>query len=125
LKILDTNILIDLSRDDEKILTYLEKVEKEEICYISIITKLELLQGCRNKKELNHLKKFLLRFRLVQLDNLISERSSLLMEKYNLSHGLLILDAMIAATCIEMKAELITRNTKDFKFIEGLKSFSI
>ena len=125
MKILDTNILIDLSRDDEKILTYLEKVEKEEICYISIITKLELLQGGRNKKELNHLKKFLLRFRLVQLDNLISERSSLLMEKYNLSHGLLILDAMIAATCIEMKAELITRNTKDFKFIEGLKSFSI
>ncbi|MBK6605018.1 MAG: PIN domain-containing protein [Leptospiraceae bacterium] len=60
MKILDTNILIDLSRDDEKILTYLEKVEKEEICYISIITKLELLQGCRNKKELNHLKNLFL-----------------------------------------------------------------
>lgn len=125
MKVLDTNILIDLSRNDEKILAYLEKFEKEESFYISIITKLELIQGCRNKKELSHLKKFLLRFQLIQIDSLISEKSSLLMEKYNLSHGLMILDAIIAASCIETGAELITRNIKDFKFVEGLKSFSI
>jgi predicted nucleic acid-binding protein len=46
------------------------------------------------------------------------------MEKYKLSHGLLIPDAIIAATAITYDLKLFTYNIKDFIFISGIRLFS-
>jgi len=43
-----------------------------------------------------------------------------LLEKYTLSHHLLILDALIAATVIENKLTLVTGNYKHFSMIKKL-----
>ncbi len=56
----------------------------------------------------------------VQIDAAISERAIHLIEKYKLSHGLEIPDAIIAATSVEYEIPLFTYNVKDFDFIPKL-----
>ena len=58
------------------------------------------------------------------LNSLTSEISSKgveLIEKYALSHGLRIPNALIAATCICNDVELVTRNLRHYQYISGLK----
>jgi predicted nucleic acid-binding protein len=43
-----------------------------------------------------------------------------LLRQYRLSHGLLIADALIAATCLAHSTPLLTKNQRDFRFIAGL-----
>jgi len=44
---------------------------------------------------------------------------------YSLSHKLSIPDAIIAATALHYDIELYTYNTKDFRFIEGIKLYEV
>lgn len=44
-----------------------------------------------------------------------------LLQQYRLSHGLLIADALIAATAIETKFPLISKNQRHYRFIENLQ----
>ena len=121
LLLVDTDILIDVSKN---ILTAVNRLIKEEQNHslgISTITKMELIVGCRNKSELRIVDKFLSRFELIKIDAEINEIAIRLLKTYRLSHGLLIADAFIAATSIAHQAMLLTKNQKDFKFIDGLK----
>lgn len=119
--IIDTDILIDVGRRIDKAVFFLERIEKESISMVSIITQMELIVGCRNKKELNNLDKFLSRFEIVHLDKSVTDKGIELLRKYRLSHGLLIADALIAATAIINGVFLTTKNQTDYKFIEELK----
>lgn len=115
--LIDTDILIDISRG---IITAIERLKKEELSHqlsISIVTKMELIIGCRNKRELDNLNKFFQRFYLIHINNNISNQASELIEKYYLSHGLLIADALIAATAISFNIPLLSKNQKDSRFI--------
>jgi hypothetical protein len=46
------------------------------------------------------------------------------MTTYCLSHGLLIADALIAATAIALNLPLLSKNQRDYRFIEGLNLLS-
>ncbi len=121
LLLVDTDILIDVSRN---ILTAVNRLIKEDQNYtlaISTITKMELIVGCRNKSELRILDKFLNRFELIKINDEINDTAVNLLRNYRLSHGLLIADSFIAATSLAHHAILLTKNQKDFRFIEGLK----
>jgi len=85
---------------------------------------MELIVGCRDKTELQILTKFLNRFQILNLNEQISATAVELLNRYRLSHGLLIPDALIAATAIETGEHFITGNKKDFRFISGLKLLS-
>ena len=67
---------------------------------ISVITYLELVVGCRNKREQREAQKLPTRFNLLHINDFISAQAKELVEKYFLSHGLLIPDALIAATAL-------------------------
>ncbi len=81
---------------------------------------MEMIIGCRNKKELTLLENFFQRFEILSLDNRISDTATELLKTYRLSHGLLIADALIAATAIVNGTQLISKNQKDYRFIEQL-----
>jgi Predicted nucleic acid-binding protein, contains PIN domain len=81
---------------------------------------MELLIGCRNKNELQNLEQFLLHFIIISLNQSISYRATQLLRHYNLSHNLLIPDALIAATSIELGIPLLSKNQRDYKFITEL-----
>jgi predicted nucleic acid-binding protein len=63
---------------------------------------------------------FLGRFQIIRISERISDRAVDLLKQYRLSHGLLIADAMIAATAIASKVQLISKNQRDYRFIDDL-----
>ncbi len=124
LTIVDTDILIDVSRNDEHAVDLLLNLENTSQLAISAITQAELIVGCRNKTELNVLHGFLHRFQILQISEAISERGLDLLTQYNLSHGLLIPDALIAATALILDHPFVTKNQRDFRFISDLNLLS-
>jgi len=118
--IVDTDILIDAGRQIPEAVEYLGSREAASTLAVSSVTQMELIVGCRNKRESEDLEKFLRRFRILPLTSDISDMAVSLLSQYNLSHGLLIADALIAATAITYSEQLATKNQRDFRFIDGL-----
>jgi len=120
----DTDIIIELYRNNEQIIAELKIIGEENIA-ISVITAGELFFGALNKKELKQIEKDIKCLDLKLIDNEISKMFYNLMLEYSLSHKISIPDAFIASTAIVHDLELFTLNVKHFKFIKGLKLYSI
>lgn len=119
--IIDTDVLIDAGRGFHEAVECLEKISALYQMAISSVTSMELIVGCRNKTELQNLDRFLCQFRMIRIDEQISEMAVNLLKTYRLSHGLLIPDALIAATALVTDTQFVTKNQKDYRFIDGLK----
>ena len=115
--ILDTNILIEILKNNPDTI---KEVEKYTQHYISSITKMELFYGARDKKELEQLNEFVSLFTILPLSENISKLAENLVYKYAKSHTLDIPDALIAATSLTTKYKLFTYNKKDFKYIDNI-----
>ena len=120
LTIMDSDILIDVARGDRDAINCLLQIERTSVLAISTVTEMELIVGCRNKTELKALEKFLRRFQILKISDRISKSAVDLLKQYFLSHGLLIADALIAATAIVHNEPFITKNQRDYRFIKGL-----
>jgi predicted nucleic acid-binding protein len=118
--VIDTDILIDVARGISEAAASLQQLEQNECLAISVITQMELLVGCRNKKETNALERFLSKLQVLYINEAISDLAVTLLRKYRLSHGLLIPDALIAATALYNDCSFITKNQRDYRFINGL-----
>jgi predicted nucleic acid-binding protein len=118
--LVDTDILIDVSRNIKEAIDCLAAIEEMHTPMVSVVTQMELLVGCRNKLELQKTAEFLKRFHLIKLNENISEIALNLLIKYRLSHGLLIPDALIAATALHIEQSFISKNQRDYCFISNL-----
>jgi predicted nucleic acid-binding protein len=119
--LIDSDILIDVGRNIKTAIARLEEERKTSMTAISSVTQMELIVGCRNKTELKHLDVFLEDFEIINLNYEMNNLAIDLLKEYRLSHGLLIADCLIAATSIALNIPLLTKNQKDFKFIQNLK----
>jgi len=117
--LVDSCIFIDIFRGNADLYGDLFKQK----VFLNSIVYMELIQGSRDKIELEKIDKFLKDFKLLPITQKISEKSMELMKMYSISHGLLIPDALIAATAITQNLPLWTLNQKDFKFIRDLVLF--
>ena len=113
----DTTVIIEHSRGDTKAKEFLFKA----FPYISTVTIAELIQGVRNTEELRRVQKIGKALVQIHIHTSISQKAIQLLAQFHLSHGLLYLDALIAATAIEKNLTLVTDNIKDFHFIKSLK----
>jgi hypothetical protein len=118
----DTNIFISWFKGEEETISELKSIGLNNILAPSI-TIMELFQGVRNKTERTKLKNKLRSYNIIHNNDISSKIAIELIEKYNLSHGLLIPDAIIAATALTFNLKLFTYNRKDFQFIPGLKLY--
>ena len=121
LTLVDTDILIDAGMEIREAVESLDALQNTYALVVSVITQMELIVGCRNKTELRKMEQFLGRFQVIPIDEQISGIAVALLQKFRLSHGLLIPDALIAATPKGLDAELISKNQRDYQFIENLK----
>ena len=89
---------------------------------MSVVTYMELAQGCRNKTELKQFKKALQLCKAViePLDEATSVLAAQLIDAYALSQNLRVADALIAATAMTRSLRLLTGNGKHFSKIDGL-----
>ena len=116
----DTNIFIEVFRQNAVIRAELEKICRNNIA-VSDITLGELFYGAINKAELTVISNDLSQISVLHINEEISQMAVNMVEQYCLSHKLDINDAIIAATAIYHNMELFTLNVKDFKFIHNIK----
>ena len=117
--LLDTNILIEILKGNEKTIQKIQSFSEE--LTISSISVMELYYGAMNKTELNKLEKFTSLFKIVQINEKISKTAVQLVKSYAKSHNLDIPDSLIASTCLTNDYLLFTYNLKDFKYIDEIK----
>ena len=115
----DTCILIDYLKGVVDIQQKLSKDRKQGLG-MSSVTYMELMVGALNKREAGIIKKAFSDFEIVEISEAISTRARNLVENYAKSHGLLLPDALIAASALELQIPLYTANIRDFRFIPDL-----
>ena len=105
--LVDTDVMIWHLRGHPKATQQLDALPK---LTISAVTWLELLQGFRNRAELQAVQKSLemRHAERLPLTPAITERAVSLMEALALSHGLQMGDALIAATALEHRLPVLT-----------------
>ncbi|HHE64395.1 MAG TPA: type II toxin-antitoxin system VapC family toxin [Bacteroidetes bacterium] len=118
--IIDTDVLIWYMRGNKKAYNLIEGLSS---FYISVITYMELVQGMRNKNELNELRKALRTWntKILYVTEEISSKAMFFLEKHYLSHSLEIADSLIAATSISSALPLLTGNDKHYKILSDLE----
>jgi predicted nucleic acid-binding protein len=119
--LVDSDSVIDVSRNVREAIGYLRHKSEEFTLVISSITQMELLVGCRNKTEQRQLERFLHPFPILPLNEAIADQAVGLLRQYRLSHGLLMPDALIAATARVNATPLATMNQRDYRFIAGVQ----
>ena len=118
--IIDTDVLIWYLRGNKNA----QKVINANIPFkISVINYMELLQGLRDKKEYRTLQKYLKDWsiEIIQINENISSRAMFYVEDYCLSHSMELGDAIIAATTLEYRENLLTANEKHYRFIPNIQ----
>jgi len=121
-KLLDTTVLVDVIRKEEAALDYIDSTRKAESSLpLSIVTKMELIVGCRDKAEVQKMEKLLADYDVLDVTPLISRKAYELIVRFSKSHGMAIPDALITATALVENAVLVTSNVRHFSMIDGLR----
>lgn len=120
----DTNIFIEIYRDNEVIVQAIKQIGQENLV-VSDVTCAEFFFGARNKKELQAISKDLEKLEVLPVNTFISTMAVKLVKDYSLSHKLALPDAIIGATAIYHGLQLYTLKVNDFIFLEDLKLFSL
>ena len=118
----DTDVIIEYMKGNKAAKKEILEIGIENIA-VSSVSLMELFYGALNKRELNKIKKALNSFKIIHVDTRISNKAVELIEKYCKSRGLEPPDALIGATAIVGNIELFTYNSRDFKFIDGLRLY--
>ncbi len=116
--VIDTDIFIDFLRGVKASRDFIRgQLASGEVTAFSAITETELISGkvCEDREKREEILDILSLHTKVIVDNSIA----LLAGDLRRVHGLSVTDAIIAATAIQTKSKLATRNIKDFERIEG------
>ena len=117
--LIDTDVLIWYLRGNKKAYSVIDAQEGFEI---SAVTYMELVQGMRDKNELQKMRKALteLDITMLAINESITSRAMVIVEENYLSSSVELADALIAATAIDHGLDLLTGNAKHYKVIKNL-----
>jgi predicted nucleic acid-binding protein len=115
--LIDTNVFSRIFTGDADVKRYVETLDAA----VDTVVYVECLQGSKSNREKRVVESYLARFELYPLTPDVSARTISLIRTYSNSHGLLLADALIAATCLAHDLTVVTYNVNDFHFIHGLK----
>lgn len=118
--IIDTDVLVWYMKGNEK--AY-EIIENTNTFYISVVTYIELVQGMRNKNELNNLRKALRGWstQILYISEEVSAKAMFYVEQHFLSHSMQLADALIGATAITYGFPILTANDKHYKVLQDIQ----
>ena len=117
--LVDTDVLVWYMRGNEKAKKVIKNLES---FFISVVSYIELVQGLRNKKEMNALRNSLKGWnaKIIYINEEISIKAMFLVEQYYLSHSILLADALVGATAVIYGQPLLTANTKHYNIIKNI-----
>jgi len=118
--IIDTDVLIWYLKGNEKAYKVIENLN---IFFISVVTYMELVQGMRNKKELNNFRKALhiWNVQMLYISEGISAKAMFYVEQHFLSNSIQLTDALIGATAVAYGTPILTANDKHYKILKDLQ----
>ena len=116
--LIDTDVLVWLFRGRESARQAIEDCGNIEL---SAVTYMELVQGVRDKSELNLIRRTIAdnQWRVIPIGEDICHRAMLYVENHVLKYGTRLADALIAATAIERGTVLLTANVRHYRFMPG------
>ncbi|MDJ1185159.1 type II toxin-antitoxin system VapC family toxin [Roseofilum casamattae] len=117
--VLDTDILIDVLRGHQHAIQWFSNLT--EIPSIPGFVVMELIQNSQNKQQVNQTFKLIAPLSIIWLSEADCTRALSDFSQYHLSHGLGLLDALIAHCALGKQATLCTFNVKHYRVIPNLK----
>lgn len=117
--LIDTDVLVWYMRGNQHAYN---AIEGQPGFSFSVITYMELVQGMRNKQELQELEKAIQRWNatVLHINEEISTKASKYVKQHYLSHSLELADALIGATAVVNQLPLLTANDKHYKVIQDI-----
>ena len=118
--LIDTDVLIWYIKGNQK--AY-RAVEQYNGFSISVISYMELVQGMRNKQELNILRKTMCNWqvKMLYISEEISAKAMFYVEQHYLSHSIQLADALIAATAAAHGLPILTGNNKHYAAMKNIE----
>ena len=115
--VLDTTVLVDLLRGHRAAFDYLAGLQEPPAC--SEVTRVEVLRGVRHH-EREAVENLMRSLRWISLDEQVARRAGLLGRTWRRSDALTTPDLVIAATAVELGADLATSNVRHYPMFSGL-----
>jgi tRNA(fMet)-specific endonuclease VapC len=119
--LLDTDVMVDVLRGYEPAVEWLSLLTDEAPALPGLVV-LELMDGCRSTMEMKRLVKRVKPFRIYWPSAADCDRALAEFANGRLTHGLSIMDVLIAECAVGLNATLCTFNTKHFKSITQLRT---
>jgi predicted nucleic acid-binding protein len=117
-RVLDTDILIDVQRGHPAAVAWFAGLTERPA--VPLLVVMELIQDAANKTQVNQTLALVAPLTIVYTEPADQQRALQDYRTFHLSHGVGLLDALIAATAIGLGAALCTFNVKHFRMIPGL-----
>ncbi len=119
--LIDTDIMVDVMRQYPPAVSWLVSLGAQAIGIPGLVA-MELLQGCRNRQEQQQVERILRPYMRHWPSQGDCERAFDDFAAYHLSHGLGVLDALIAETAVGLGMELATFNAKHYNAVSALQT---
>jgi predicted nucleic acid-binding protein len=114
----DTDIVIDILKNYSPAMQWLHSQRATKLG-VSHIMRMEIILGSQNKFEQRQAIKVLQQFDVIEMNQADLDWAYDQLTKVHLSHGIGIMDCLIAAPCHRLALPLYTRNLKHFTPILG------
>lgn len=118
MELVDTDVLIDVQRGHPPALAWFAGLT--DLPAVPGFVVMELVQDARNAREVRQVQKLTAPLRVVWPTEVDCARALSDFTAYHLSHGLGLLDALIAACAVGLSATLFTFNDKHYRVVPGL-----
>ncbi len=116
--LVDTDVLIDVQRGHPPALAWFAGLT--DLPAVPGFVVMELIQDARNSQEIRQTLKLVAPLRVVWPTEVDCARALSDFTAYHLSHGLGLLDVLIAACAVGLSATLYTFNDKHYRVVPGL-----
>ena len=120
--LLDSDVMIDLLRQYPAAVAWFDGLDEAEELLLPGYVVMELIQGCRNRREQDGLERHLARYGVVWPGPTDCDRALAVLADHHLSHGAGLLDTLIGYTALALNTPLYTFNEKHYRFIPGLRT---
>jgi predicted nucleic acid-binding protein len=117
---IDTDVMVDVLRRYEPAVAWLDSLGSAVVGIPGLVA-MELLQGCRDREEKQEVEAALRSYALYWPTPVDCARAFDDFSSHHLSHGLGILDALIAETAVGCEAQLATFNKKHYRVVDALQ----
>jgi predicted nucleic acid-binding protein len=116
--LLDSDVLIDIQKGRPRALEWFSRLM--DLPHVPGLVVMELIQGAQNAQQVHQALKLVAPLPVVWPTEADCARALSDFTTFHLSHGLGLLDALIAACALGRSATLCTFNTKHYRAVSGL-----